>query len=210
MSTNDTETVFVVDDDESICDAICNLLDSVGLAVKHYGSCEEFLEQWRNDAAACLVLDVRLPGMTGVEFQERLAELDNRIPIIFITAHGDVPMVRKVMKAGAIEFLTKPFKPEELLAAVAQAFAIERARRQKESSRRSIQARFDSLKEREREIMTLVTDGLLNKQIAAKLNLSEISVKVYRRRMMEKMRAMSVAELTKIAAELKDADGGSY
>jgi FixJ family two-component response regulator len=141
--------------------------------------------------------------MTGVEFQEKLRELDIRIPIIFMTAHGDIPMVRKVMKAGAIEFLTKPFQKEDLLAAVEQAFAIDHARRHRESSLQLLQSRFDLLTSREREVMELVTSGLLNKQIAAELGLSEITIKLHRRQVMEKMQANSVAELAIMAAELK-------
>jgi len=196
-------TVFIVDDDESICEALCNLLNSVGLTAKPFGSCEEFLDHWNSRAAGCLVLDAQLPGMTGVEFQEKLRELDIRIPIIFMTAHGDIPMVRKVMKAGAIEFLTKPFQKEDLLAAVEQAFAIDHARRHRESSLQLLQSRFDLLTSREREVMQQVTSGLLNKQIAAELGLSEITIKLHRRQVMEKMQANSVAELAIMAAELK-------
>jgi len=196
-------TVFIVDDDESICEALCNLLNSVGLAAKPFGSCEEFLDHWNSRAAGCLVLDAQLPGMTGVEFQEKLRELDIRIPIIFMTAHGDIPMVRKVMKAGAIEFLTKPFQKEDLLVAVEQAFAIDHARRHRESSLQLLQSRFDLLTSREREVMQQVTSGLLNKQIAAELGLSEITIKLHRRQVMEKMQANSVAELAIMAAELK-------
>jgi len=141
--------------------------------------------------------------MTGVEFQEKLRELDIRIPIIFMTAHGDIPMVRKVMKAGAIEFLTKPFQKEDLLVAVEQAFAIDHARRHRESSLQLLQSRFDLLTSREREVMQQVTSGLLNKQIAAELGLSEITIKLHRRQVMEKMQANSVAELAIMAAELK-------
>ena len=191
-------TVFIVDDDESICEGLCNLFESVGLKAERFGSAEEFIQQWRQDAPGCLMLDARLPGMTGVEFQEKLLNSGIHIPIIFMTAHGDVPMVRKVMKAGAIEFLTKPFQKEELIHAVEQAFTFDRARRREAETVDSIRARIDTLTEREREVMTQVTAGLLNKQIAGDLNLSEITIKLHRRRVMEKMRAGSLAELVKM------------
>ncbi len=152
--------------------------------------------------AACL-LDARLPGMSGVEFQEQMKAAGIEIPVIFMTAHGDVPMVRKVMKAGAVEFLTKPFQKEELLRAVEQAFALDRARRQEEAILNLIRARIDSLTEREREVMAMVTAGLLNKQIAGELKLSEITVKRHRRHVMEKMQAGSLAELVKMCERVK-------
>jgi FixJ family two-component response regulator len=197
------ETVFIVDDDEAICEGLCNLLESVGLKAEHYPSAEDFLLRWSNDRAGCLVLDVRLPGMTGVEFQEKMRQCAIQIPIIFMTAHGDVPMVRKVMKAGAFEFLTKPFEIHELLTAVEQAFARDRDRRQDETLLSKIVCCVDSLTVREREVMAMVTAGLLNKQIASELNLSEITVKLHRRHVMEKMQAGSLAELVKLCERAK-------
>lgn len=192
------EKVYIVEDDPSICEGLSNLLESVGIAAELYASAEVFRERWDQANAGCLLLDARLPGIGGVELQEQLRTEGVSIPIIFMTAHGDVPMVRKVMKAGAIEFLTKPFQKEELIHAVEQAFTFDRARRREAETVDSIQKRIDSLSEREREVMALVTAGLLNKQIAGDLNLSEITVKTHRRRVMEKMRAGSLAELVKM------------
>jgi FixJ family two-component response regulator len=198
-----SETVFIVDDDTAICEGLCNLLESVGLTAEHYPSAEDFLQNWSRGRAGCLVLDVRLPGMTGVEFQEKMLERGIEIPIIFMTAHGDIPMVRKVMKAGAVEFLTKPFEIQELLDAIEQAFARDRDRRTEETILSSIQSCVDTLTAREREVMAMVTSGLLNKQIAAELNLSEITVKLHRGRVMEKMCAGSLAELVKLCERIK-------
>lgn len=191
------ETVFIVDDDESICEGLCNLLESVNIRAERYASAEDFLQRWNNRMAGCLVLDFRLPGMSGVEFQETMRQRGIEIPVIFMTAHGDVPMVRKVMKAGAMEFLTKPFEIGELLHAIRQAFDLDRFRRQEESTLASIKACMDTLTPREHEVMRMVTAGLLNKQIAAELKLSEITVKLHRRHVMEKMQVDSLAELVK-------------
>lgn len=196
-------TVFVVDDDPAICEGLCNLLESIGIDAERFGSAEEFMAQWQQDKPGCLLLDARLPGMTGVEFQEKLLNSGISFPIIFMTAHGDVPMVRKVMKAGAIEFLTKPFQKEELLAAIRSALEIDRSQRQANALNRSIQARFASLRSREREVLHLVAAGFLNKQIAASLNLSEITVKLHRRHVMEKMQANSLADLVRLADTVK-------
>jgi FixJ family two-component response regulator len=200
-------TVFIVDDDESICEAICNLLDSVGLRGEPYHSTQEFVRSGRSGHPGCLVLDVRLPGMTGVEFQEELAKAGINMPIIFMTAHGDIPMVRKVMKAGAIEFLTKPFQKEELLSAIHQAFEKLQARRDELDATHAVRSRFETLTGREREVMEMMTAGLLTKQIAANLNLSEITVKLHRRHVMEKMQADSLASLVRMADRIKRTRG---
>ena len=199
------ETVFIVDDDASIGEGISNLLESVDLIAEHYSSAEDFLAQWHSERPGCLVLDVRLPGMTGVEFQEKMRQCGIDIPIIFMTAHGDIPMVRKVMKAGAVEFLTKPFEVQELLQAIEHALAHDRARRGEAVVLNTIQAAIDTLTPREREVMALVTAGLLNKQIAAELGLSEITVKLHRRHVLEKMQADSLAELVKMTEKIRAA-----
>jgi FixJ family two-component response regulator len=201
--TAERQTVFIVDDDESILEGLSNLLEAVGINAKCYANAERFSSHWSDAMAGCLLLDARLPGMSGVEFQERMRKAGARIPIIFMTAHGDIPMVRKVMKAGAMEFLTKPFQKEELLHAVELAFASDRARRTEEAFLDSIRVRIRSLTLREREVMAMVTEGLLNKQIAGELNLSEITVKLHRRQVMEKMRAASLAELVKMCERVK-------
>lgn len=192
------ETVFIVDDDAAICEGLSNLLDSVGIETEQYGSAEAFWETWDDSRSGCVLLDARLPGASGVEFQDQVRRLGIELPIIFMTAHGDVPMVRKVMKAGAIEFLTKPFQKQELLHAVEQAFEQDRVRRTEHSIVSEINRRINSLTDREREVMAMVTAGLLNKQIAGELNLSEITVKIHRRRVMDGMHAGSLAELVKM------------
>jgi FixJ family two-component response regulator len=197
------ETVFIVDDDAAICEGLSNLLDSVGILTEQYASAEEFWGGWNDSRAGCILLDARLPGASGVEFQDQLRKMGIGLPIIFMTAHGDVPMVRKVMKAGAIEFLTKPFQKQELLHAVKQAFEQDRARRSEHSIVSAINMRIKSLSDREREVMAMVTAGLLNKQIAAELNLSEITVKVHRRGVMDGMQAGSLAELVKMCERAK-------
>jgi len=204
ISTAEKETVFIVDDDESIREGLSNFLEAVGIDAKSYSTAEGFSAHWSEAMAGCLLLDARLPGISGVEFQEQLRKEGVKIPVIFMTAHGDVPMVRKVMKAGAVEFLTKPFQKEELLHAVEQAFATDRARRKEEAIFDSIRVRIDSLTSREREVMAMVTAGLLNKQIAGELNLSEITVKLHRRQVMEKMRAASLADLVKMCERAKE------
>jgi FixJ family two-component response regulator len=191
-------TVYIVDDDASICEGLSNLLESVGIRAQCFGSSEEFRDKLKGVGPGCLLLDARLPGVSGVEFQEDLRKLGVQLPIIFMTAHGDVPMVRKVMKAGAIEFLTKPFQKEELLHALEVAFAQDRERREGQAIVDAIKARIASLTDREREVMSMVTAGLLNKQIAAELDLSEITVKIHRRRVMDGMQAGSLAELVKM------------
>jgi FixJ family two-component response regulator len=209
MSTvHSPETVFVVDRDASVCEAIRALLEPVGLKARRFGSAEEFLNLWDEDVPGCLVLEARLPGMTGMELQEKLANTRTpKIPIIFLAAHGDIPMVRKVMRAGAIDFLSKPFQKEELLAAIREAFEVDRARRRSHELSRPIQARFKLLTKREREVMRLVSAGMMNKQVAARLDLSEITVKLHRRHVMEKMRAKSLADIVRMADQLKKTEG---
>lgn len=197
------QVVFIVDDDPAIREGVTNLLESVGIAAQSYASAEEFKQTWSRENEGCLLLDARLPGISGVEFQEQMRSGGIGLPIIFMTAHGDIPMVRKVMKAGAVEFLTKPFQKEELLHAIDQSFAYDRARRGEEEAVGSVRARMASLSDREREVMGMVTGGMLNKQIAADLNLSEITVKLHRRQVMEKMRASSLAELVKMCERVK-------
>jgi FixJ family two-component response regulator len=196
------QTVYLVEDDASVCEALCDLLESAGVRVRRFGSAEEFLGSLPADMPGCLVLDVRLPGLSGMELQAKLAESGMPIPIIIMTAHGDVPMVRKALKAGAVEFLTKPFQDSELLEAIDQAFAADRASRQAESLIRSISARYASLSARERQVMEMVTDGMMNKEIADELHLSIVTVKLYRKQVMEKMQADSLADLVKIRQKL--------
>jgi FixJ family two-component response regulator len=195
--------IFVVDDEASVRAAICNLLESVGLRSEVFASTEDFLNSSRPEVPSCLVLDVKLPGMSGLEFQEVLRKSNVQIPIIFITAHGDVPMVRRAMKAGAVEFLTKPFKKKDLLTAIHQSLERDRARREEQTAISELSSRYALLSSREREVMELVTAGMLNKQIAAQLGLSEVTVKLHRRHIMEKMQAASFAELVRMFDQLK-------
>jgi FixJ family two-component response regulator len=192
------QTVFIVEDDIAIGEALSNLFDSAGVAARHFASAEEFIEFWTPSMAGCLVLDVRLPGMSGMELQARLVESGLEIPIVLMTAHGDIPMVRKALKAGAVEFLTKPFQDKELLQAVEQAFKLDREKRRRGKTTESIRARIESLSERERQVIELVTTGLTNREIAERLFLSVATVKLYRRLAMDKMRVDSVADLVKM------------
>jgi FixJ family two-component response regulator len=196
-------TIFVVDDDASVRDAIGNLLESVGLRAKVFESTEAFWKVPRPDAPSCLVLDVRLPGINGLEFQEQLAKANVSIPIIFITAHGDVPMTSRAMKAGAIEFLMKPFQKEDLLAAVYHGLGRDRIHREEQAEVSILQSRVAQLTPREREVMDLVVTGLINKQVGAQLGLSEVTVKIHRSRVMQKMEAASLADLVRISDKLK-------
>jgi FixJ family two-component response regulator len=203
MATADPGSiVFVVDDDASIRDAVKSLLKSVGLRAETFGSTEEFLAAAKPQTASCLVLDVRLPGMSGLEFQEELRRIGAPIPVIFITAHGDIPMTSRAMKAGAIEFLPKPFQKKELLAAIQQALDRDRAEREARARTAELRAKFESLTQREREVMELVVTGHMNKEAAAKLGLSEITVKVHRSHVMEKMGADSLADLVRMSEKL--------
>lgn len=194
--------VFVVDDDPSVRRAIKRLVGSVGLQVELFGSAQEFLESSRPDVPSCLVLDIRLPKLSGLDFQRQLAEINIHIPIIFITAHADIPMTVRAMKGGAVEFLTKPFRDQDLLDAIHVALERDRVRRQQEAELASLQKRLESLTPREREVLPWVVSGLLNKQIAAEIGTSETTVKVHRSQLMRKMGADSLAELVRLAEKI--------
>jgi len=200
--SEDRAVVFVVDDDPSMRRSLESLLRSVGHDVRLFSSAQEFMQAERPDAPGCLVLDVRLPGMSGLAFQEELAKADVALPVIFVTGHGDVPMTVRAMKAGAAEFLTKPFDDQVLLDAVHAAIERDHARRRDAASRATLKARYDELTERERQVMKLVVAGRVNKQIAVELGLSLVTVKVHRGQVMRKMLAKSVAELVRMADRL--------
>ncbi len=194
--------VFVVDDDAPLRDSLTNLLRSVGFRVAAFASAQEFLRSPRPDVPSCLVLDVRLPGLSGLELQQRLAEAGLAMPIIFITGHGDIPMTVQAMKAGAVEFFTKPFRDQALLDAVQQALARDRNAREQRAQREALDHRYGALTPRERDVLALVVTGLLNKQIAAELGISEAAVKLHRQHVMIKMGAGSLAELVRMANRL--------
>jgi FixJ family two-component response regulator len=195
--------VFVVDDDESMRRSLTNLFQSVGLRVEVFGSAPELLQSSLPDVASCLVLDVRLPGLSGLDFQTELAKANIHIPIIFMTGHGDIPMTVRAMKAGAVDFLAKPFRQQEMLDAVAMAIERDRQRRKDDQILSRAQSLFETLTPREREILALVAAGLMNKQIAAEIGIAEITVKIHRGHIMKKLGTRSLADLVKIAEILK-------
>jgi len=200
--------VFVVDDDASMRQALSRLFQSVQLRAEAFASPQEFLQSERPDVPSCLVLDVRLPGVSGLDFQTELLRADVRIPIVFITGHGDIPMTVRAMKAGAVDFLGKPFRDQDLLDAVTAAIQRDQKRREQENTVADLRVHFSSLTPREREIMALVASGLMSKQIAAQVGLSEITVKVHRSHVMKKMGAKSVADLVRMAYALGVKSGG--
>ena len=200
--STDQPIVFVVDDDASMRQALTRLFHSVRLRVEAFESATEFFQSRRPNVSSCLVLDVRLPGLSGLDFQAELTKADVRIPIVFMTGHGDIPMTVRAMKAGAVDFLTKPFRDQDMLDAVAIAIQQDQRRREHEMMVSEVRAHFESLTPREREIMALVAAGLMSKQIAAQINLSEITVKVHRSHIMRKIGARSVADLVRMAETL--------
>jgi len=201
--TEDDAIVYVIDDDDSIREALSGLLRSVGLNMVGFGSPREFLAHTRQNVPCCLVLDVRLPGASGLEFQRELSAVRDQIPIIFITGHGDIPMSVRAMKAGAVEFLTKPFRDQDLLDAIQNALASDRARREQERAIADLRERLASLTERERQVMAILVQGQLNKQIGAALGTTESTVKAHRAQIMRKMHAATLADLIRMAGRLQ-------
>jgi FixJ family two-component response regulator len=199
VQATNNPVVYVVDDHPDVRDGLKALFESVGLKSETFGSAAEFLKGWRADQPSCLVLDVRLPGLSGLDFQTELLKAEIDIPVIFITGHGDIPMSVKAMKAGAIEFLTKPLREQDLLDAVRLALDADRARREQNAKTADLRTRFGELSRREQEVMRLVSSGLMNKQAAAELGLSEVTVKVHRHNLMRKLGAQSLPELVRMA-----------
>ena len=202
MMGGEERIVYIVDDDLSLREALSSLVRSVGLSVQTFATARDFLRHPRPDCAACLVLDVRMPGLSGLDLQRQLAAGDGALPIIFITGHGDIPMTVRAMKAGAVEFLAKPFHDQVLLEAIAQSLDRDAVARRKRAVLNELRARHEALTPREREVFVLVARGLLNKQVAHELGISEITVKVHRRKVMEKMAAASLPDLVRMAARL--------
>jgi len=196
-------TVFIIDDDRGMRQSIQDLVESVGLRAESFATGEEFLKRKRTNDPSCLVLDVRLPQMSGLDFQRQLAETGMQIPIIFVTAHGDVPMSVRALKSGAVEFLTKPFRDQDLLDAIQQALQRDHAAQEQQAESNDLQGRYHALTQREQEVMTLVVSGMLNKQIASEIGASEATVKIHRGNVMRKMQAGSVVDLVRMADKLK-------
>jgi FixJ family two-component response regulator len=203
MTSEAFPTVFIVDDDRGMRQAIQDLVESVGLRAESFASGEEFLRKKHNSRPSCLVLDVRLPQMSGLDFQQRLVDIGIQIPVIFITAHGDIPMSVRALKSGAVEFLTKPFRDQDLLDAIQQALQRDRTAHEQQADIHGLQERYRALTAREQEVMTLVVSGMLNKQIASEIGASEATVKIHRGNVMHKMQAASVVDLVRMSDKLK-------
>jgi FixJ family two-component response regulator len=202
MSMADVPTVFIIDDDAGVRQSIQDLVESVGLQAESFATAQKFLSKVRRDGPSCLVLDVRLPDTSGLDLQQKLSRAGVRIPIIFITGHADIPMTVKAMKSGAVEFLTKPFREQDLLDVIHRALKCDRQLREKQSQLAELQERYRTLSAREREVMSLVVSGMLNKQIAGELGASETTIKIHRGRVMQKMQAKSLPDLVRMADRL--------